>query len=35
MMARARALDPDNRAIVADDGWMRFIAGQRGSRPAG
>ncbi len=29
MMARARALDPDNRSIVADDGWMRFIAGQR------
>jgi tetratricopeptide (TPR) repeat protein len=29
MMAKARALDPDNRSIVADEGWMRFIAGQR------
>jgi len=29
MLARARALDPGNRAIVADEGWLRFSAGQR------
>jgi tetratricopeptide (TPR) repeat protein len=29
MMARARALDPASRAIVADEGWLRFIAGQQ------
>ncbi len=29
MIARARALDPGSRAIVADEGWSRFVAGQR------
>jgi tetratricopeptide (TPR) repeat protein len=29
MIARAHALDPGNRAIVADEGWLRFLAGQR------
>jgi Tfp pilus assembly protein PilF len=29
MMARARALDPNSRAIVADEGWLQFIAGRR------
>jgi tetratricopeptide (TPR) repeat protein len=28
-MARARALDPGNRAIAADEAWTRFEAGQR------
>ena len=29
MIARARALDPENRAIVADEGVIRFDAGER------
>ena len=28
-IARARALDPENRAIVADEAWMRFGSGDR------
>jgi hypothetical protein len=28
-MARARALDPGNRAIAADEAWIRFGLGQR------
>ncbi len=28
-LARARSLDPDNRAIVADQGWVLFAAGRR------
>jgi tetratricopeptide (TPR) repeat protein len=28
MIARARTLDPTNRAIVADESWLRFTAGQ-------
>jgi tetratricopeptide (TPR) repeat protein len=28
-IARARALDPDNRAILADEAWMRFGTGRR------
>jgi tetratricopeptide (TPR) repeat protein len=30
-IARARTLDPDNRAIVADEAWLRFDAGGRDS----
>ncbi|HEY1873908.1 MAG TPA: tetratricopeptide repeat protein [Steroidobacteraceae bacterium] len=30
-IARARALDPNNRAIVADEGWLRFGSGDRGT----
>jgi tetratricopeptide (TPR) repeat protein len=30
MIARARVLDPDNRAIVADEAWLRFGSGDRG-----
>ena len=29
MIGRARELDPGNRAIVADEGWLQFIAGYR------
>ena len=29
VIARARVLDPANRAIVADEAWIRFGAGQR------
>jgi tetratricopeptide (TPR) repeat protein len=28
-IGRARALDPNNRAIVADEAWLRFGSGQR------
>jgi hypothetical protein len=31
MIARARVLDPDNRAIVADEAWLRFGSGDRGA----
>jgi tetratricopeptide (TPR) repeat protein len=30
-IGRARALDPNNRAIVADEGWLRFGSGDRGT----
>jgi tetratricopeptide (TPR) repeat protein len=30
-IARARVLDPNNRAIVADEGWLRFGSGDRGT----
>jgi tetratricopeptide (TPR) repeat protein len=29
MIGRARALDPNNRAIVADEAWLRFGSGDR------
>lgn len=29
MIARARAIEPNNRAIVADEAWIRFGVGQR------
>jgi tetratricopeptide (TPR) repeat protein len=28
-LARARALDPESRAIIADESWAQFLAGQR------
>jgi tetratricopeptide (TPR) repeat protein len=28
-IAHARTLDPDNRAIIADEAWLRFDAGER------
>jgi len=28
-LARARALDPDSRAIIADESWTLFLAGRR------
>jgi tetratricopeptide (TPR) repeat protein len=30
-IAQARVLDPDNRAIVADQAWLRFGSGDRGT----
>ena len=30
-IARARVLDPNNRAIVADEAWLRFASGDRGA----
>jgi tetratricopeptide (TPR) repeat protein len=33
-IARARALDPNNRAIVADEAWLRFGAGDRAAAVA-
>jgi tetratricopeptide (TPR) repeat protein len=31
MIGRARVLDPNNRAIVADEAWLRFGSGDRGT----
>ncbi|HZC87216.1 MAG TPA: tetratricopeptide repeat protein, partial [Steroidobacteraceae bacterium] len=31
IIARARLLDPDNRSIVADEAWLRFGSGDRGT----
>jgi tetratricopeptide (TPR) repeat protein len=33
-IARARVLDPNNRAIVADEAWLRFGSGDRGTAQA-
>lgn len=33
-IARARALDPNNRAIVTDEAWLRFGAGDRSAAVA-
>ena len=33
-IARARALDPNSRAIVADEAWLRFGAGERSAAVA-
>jgi tetratricopeptide (TPR) repeat protein len=31
LIGRARVLDPNNRAIVADEAWLRFGSGDRGT----